>query len=386
MLLLSVIVISFSLRAPITAIGSLVGLIREDTGLNNGLIGLITTLPLVAFAVCSPFISRLSRKYGLGNMVAAGLFFIVVGGLIRSYTGTTGLMIGTIMIGIGISVANVLIPSIVKWKFPEQVGVVTGIYITSMAVFASIGAGISYPLAEGGIGWKASAASWAILGIIAFVMWLPFMGLRTSEEKLNSQSAVETTGVNIWKSPLAWYITLFMGFQSLNFYSLTAWIPSILLSFDLSPEKAGYMALLFQLAGVPSSFGVPVIAAKVKSQLGVVLSSISAYIAGFVILFSFHSDVAIVLSLVLLANGGAASFSWCMAMLSIKGKDPRETIMLSGMAQSGGYFLAAIGPALGGLIFDISGSWTGVMFLFYFMTGLMIVTGILASKKDHLFE
>lgn len=387
LLLAAIIGISFSLRAPITSIGSLAGLIHDDLGVSNGFVGFITTLPLIAFAVCSPFISKVSDRLGIGKTMLAGLTAIVMGGVLRSYTGIAGLLIGTALVGVGISVANVLIPSIVKLRFPDKIGMITGIYVTSMALFASIGAGVSYPLAVAGMGWESASVIWAGIALLAILAWLPQRKLGTH----GKATAVHTKDsayrpAAIWKSPLAWYITLFFGLQSLNFYSLTAWIPSILESNGMAPETAGYMALWFQLVGIPASFLVPVLAARVKSQRIIVAGACTSYFLGIAMLILFHSTPAVLISLMFLSGGGSAAFSWSMVMLSLKTKDAQQAIALSGMAQSVGYSLAAVGPTLCGVIFDLAGTWSPVLGLFLGITFGMVTTGILAAKKEKLFQ
>lgn len=409
LLLAAIIAISFSLRAPITSIGSLAGLIHDDLGVSNGFVGFITTLPLIAFAVCSPFVSKVSDRLGIGKTMLAGLIAIVVGGVLRAYTGTAGLLIGTALIGVGISSANVLIPSIVKLKFPERIGIVTSVYITSMAAFASIGAGVSYPLANAGLGWGSASAVWAGTALMAIFAWFPQRKLGAHKEIIaeqtkhksvspssaaNSQSGKSgaergETGAakkkNIWKSSLAWYITLYFGIQSFNFYSLTAWVPSILQAYGMTPAMAGYMALWFQLIGIPSSFITPILAARVKNQKIIVTGACIAYILGIGMLAVFHSAPVVMIALLLLSNGGAASFSWAMVMISLKTADAGEAIELSGMSQSVGYLLAAIGPTLCGVIFDVSKAWSPVLALFLGITAVMTVAGILAAKKEKLF-
>jgi MFS transporter, CP family, cyanate transporter len=385
LLLAAIVGISFALRSPITSIGSLAVLIHSDLGVSNGFVGFITTLPLIAFAACSPFISRVSDRFGIGKTMLAGLIAITVGGVIRSYTGIVGLLVGTAIIGVGISVANVLIPSIVKLKFPERIGVVTSLYITSMAVFASIGAGVSYPLAETGIGWKNASVVWSAVALFAVFAWAP-------QRKLGSHADI-AAGVKkslicrkcIWTSPLAWFITLYFGFQSLNFYSLTAWVPSILQASGMDPTVSGYMALWFQLSGIPASFITPILAARVKSQRTIVAASCVAYFAGVSMLILFHQAAAVLIALLLLSNGGSAGFSWALTMFSLKTKDAAEAIELSGMSQSVGYLLAAVGPTLCGFIFDCTGAWSPVLGMFLGITGVMAVTGILAAKTEKLF-
>lgn len=398
LLLLSIIGISFSLRAPITSIGPLAGLIHADLNVSNGFIGFITTLPLIAFAVCSPLIPRISGRFGIGRTMLFGLIFIVVGGVIRSYTGTAGLLAGTALIGVGISAANVLVPSIVKLKYPERIGIITSIYITSIAIFASIGAGASYPLASSGLGWKAASVVWSGIAIVAVFAWMPQRNLdpgaldpagkagMTAVAGSGDVPKDKTKRKSIWKSPLAWYITLFMGFQSLNYYSLTAWIPSILESSGMTPAQAGYMAFWYQLIGIPFSFLAPILASKVKKQKTLVIGSCAGYFLGLVMLMAFHSFAMTAVALLFLANGGTASYGWSMFMISMKPGDAEETVKLSGMSQAVGYLLAAVGPTLCGAIYDVTGTWSIVMGLFLATTAVMVFTGILAAKREKLFH
>jgi CP family cyanate transporter-like MFS transporter len=383
----AIICISFSLRAPMTSIGPLAGLMGASLGATNGFIGFISTLPLITFAVCSPMVSWFNVRFGLGKTMMAGLLLIVLGGVIRAYAGITGLLMGTALVGIGICVGNVLIPSIVKLKFPQQIGIVTGIYITAMAAFASIGAGISYPLAESGLGWERVLLVWSGVAFLAVLSWLPHRTLGEDDRieeiarKRNRKIGQNHKKKSIWKSPLAWYITLFMGLQSINFYSLTAWIPSILQSWGMEPETTGYMALWFQLIGIPASFLAPVMAAKLKSQKPVALGSGIFCALGLAMLLYRPSVPFTMLALLLIANGGAASFAWSMAMAGFK-----EAASLSGMMQSVGYALAAIGPTLCGVLYDKVHSWNFVIILFIGLAVMMLIVGILASKKEKLFN
>lgn len=387
LLIVAIIFISATLRAPITAIGPIAELIHQDLQVSNGFVGFITTLPLLAFALLSPFLSKISDRLGLGTTMMLGLVFIAAGGLIRSYTGIFGLLLGTTIIGIGIAAGNVLIPGVVKLKFPDKIGVVTSSYATCMSLFASIGAGVSYPLAVNmGLGWKNGLVLWSVVAIGAIVMWLPHLklnggdGIRAATEKQEGISLK-----TIWKSPTAWFLTMLFGFQSLIFYSMGAWLPSILVYRGFGPEVSGYMTLWFQLSAIPASLSVPIITSRVKNQRGVVMAACGLYVLGFTILFTAESFLAIMIALSLVAMGGGACFVWCLAMFSILGDNPQASATLSGMCQSIGYLLAAIGPTMCGAIYDITGSWTAVIGLFFAMTAVMLLSGHFITKKDKLF-
>lgn len=387
LLFIAIIFISATLRAPITAIGPIAEMIHQDLHVSNGFVGFITTLPLLAFALLSPFLSDVSRKLGIGATMFIGLLCIAGGGILRSYTGTFGLLLGTTIIGIGIAAGNVLIPGVVKLRFPDKIGVVTSSYATCMSIFASIGAGISYPLAVNmGLGWKNALALWSVVALGAIIMWLPHLNLNhgspigmivPKDENLSLKTLL--------KSKTAWFLTMLFGFQSLIFYSMGAWLPSILVYRGFEPETSGYMTLWFQLSAIPASLIVPIITSRVKNQRGVVMAACLLYVAGFSILMAAESFLPIMVGLALIALGGGACFVWCLAMFSILGDNPQASATLSGMCQSIGYLLAAVGPTMCGAIYDMTGSWTAVIALFFAMTAAMLLSGHLMTKKDKLF-
>lgn len=204
LIILGIIFISFNLRAPITAVGSVVDMIQTDYMLSSGMAGFITTLPLLAFAIVSPFVTRVSNKLGYGKTMTLGLVLILIGELIRSYTNVSGLFIGTAFLGIGIAIGNVLIPGIIKLKFPNKIGLMTSLYTSGMFLFAAVGAGVSVPIAKGlNLGWKNSLASWFVLTFITLLIWLPQLKTK-KKEPIKNISTNSTKSQSIWKSHIAW--------------------------------------------------------------------------------------------------------------------------------------------------------------------------------------
>ena len=174
LILLGILFISFNLRAPITAVGSIIDLIKSEHNLSNGASGFITTLPLITFAIVSPFVSQIAEKLKYEKTILLGLLFILVGEYIRSYTNLFGIFLGTTFLGIGIAIGNVLIPSIIKLHFKNNAGTMVSIYTSSMCIFAAVGAGISVPLAKGlELGWKNTLAVWIILTLTTILIWSP---------------------------------------------------------------------------------------------------------------------------------------------------------------------------------------------------------------------
>lgn len=372
LIILGIIFISFNLRAPITAVGSVVKLIKAEYLLSSGMAGFITTVPLLAFAIVSPFVSNVSKKIAYGKTMGIGLILIMIGELIRSYTNNIGLFIGTIFIGVGIAIGNVLIPSIIKQKFKDKVGTMTSIYTSSMCIFAAVGAGVSIPIAEGlGLGWKNSLASWFILTVITFIIWLPQLKVKNTEDvKIKKDEKVEEVkSISIWKSKTAWWVTLFMGTQSLLFYSLVAWLPTIIMSKKMSDTFAGTMALTFQLVAIPATLVIPMLCDKFKNQRILVFVSEAIYLLGMILFLIGNKEGIMLVSVILLSLGMGGSISLSIAFISLRSPNGARAAELSGMSQSAGYLFAAVGPILMGIIYDIQKSWNLPIILF----GILII-------------
>jgi CP family cyanate transporter-like MFS transporter len=379
---LGIIFVSFNLRAPITSVGPVIDLIQEEYTLNSSMAGFITTLPLLSFAIFSPFVSKISHNYGHGLTMLVGLILIIIGELVRSYTGVFGLFIGTIFIGLGIAIGNVLMPSVIKHKFKKNPGSIISIYITSMCVFAAIGAGLSIP-ATNILGWNSALAIWIFLALIALLIWLP--QLKKSETYNNSDDLAIDEAIqnkSIWKSPLAWWVTLYMGTQSLLFYTLIAWIPSIIVFKGFDSNFAGMMILFFQLVGLPATLLVPIIADKIKHQKLIATVISLTYLLGMIIFLFATSTFNIIVSMVFIGIGMGGSISLAIGFITLRTPHAKKAAELSGMSQSAGYLLAAIGPILIGFIHDITNSWTSSIIVLIVCILLLIFFGLKAGRNQ----
>lgn len=174
MLVLGIIFVAAALRAPFTSVGPLLGLIRDDLGLSNTLAGFITTLPLLAFALLSPFAPQLARRFGLGNVLLLAMLTLAGGILLRSASGAVTFFTGTALIGLAIAVCNVLLPGLIKGSFPLRIGLMTGMYTVSMNLCAAAASGFSVPLAgQAGLGWRGTLSLWFIIALLAVAFWIP---------------------------------------------------------------------------------------------------------------------------------------------------------------------------------------------------------------------
>lgn len=384
LLLIGVILVGANLRVPITSVGALITFIREDLGISNASAGMITTLPLIAFALLSPFAPRIANKIGMEWTIALSLVLLITGMIVRSIAGIGYLFTGTIFVGLAIAIGNVLIPGIIKMSFPLKIGIMTGVYAVFMNIFGALGSGLSVPISYvGNMGWQGALNIWGIITIIALLIWLPQLRKHPDESpKANVEKDKKT---NLWRSPIAWSVTLFMGGQSLAFYTLITWMPDILRTVGYNAGGAGWMVFLMQVALIPTTFVIPVIAEKMSNQIGLAVGTAVLFIIGFTGLMS-GSMALVPVWAILLGIAGGSGFSLSMMFFTIRTKDGKEAAELSGMAQSFGYLLAAVGPVLVGVLHDRSNGWLMPLIFLIIISVVILAAGIVSGKEGTISD
>ena len=368
---------AFNLRLALSGIGPLIEDIRAATGLSNSLLGLLTTLPLIAFSLISTLTPLFTRRFGIVGTLLGAMLLLTIGTAMRYIAWVPALYFGTFLAGVAIAFGNVLLPTLTKQNFETNAGIITSLYSSMMAGGAGIAAGVSVPMAEDlGLGWRGSLAIWAILSLFTFFLWLPQL---SRIKKTKPQGSYFAAMKKLSGSKLAWQVALFMGFQSLTFYVIFAWLPAILQSRGYEADYAGWMLFLSQVTGILGSLIIPVFAGKKKDQRSLVWFLIILELIGLIgLILPQFGLVPLWVSLIGFVLGGC--FGLSLLLIVLRSKDADATTELSGMAQSIGYFVAGTGPILFGSIFDFTGSWNYAFILLFIAVFLKLITGLGASK------
>lgn len=381
---LAIIFIASTLRAPLTSVGPVVDEIKQVMDINNSIAGILTTIPLIIFAIVSPLVSKVTSRLTMSRTILYSTILLIIALYLRVAGDFNVFLIGTILLGVAIAFGNVMLPSYVKWYFPMQIGLATGIYSGTMNFTAGLGGGLSFPLSEiTPIGFRLSLAFWIILAVIAIILWLHKARKGTEMEKATATQyqAKKTKKVSIVKSKLAWMVALTMGFQSMIFYTVVAWVPSILVDRGLDPSTAGYLLMLNQFSQVPMTFTFPIIASKLKDQRILIVIITILFLLGFSLFFT-QSLVLLVVGIIIAGLAMGACFSLCMTFFSIRARTSEGSIALSGFGQSVGYLIAAIGPFLIGYLHDATGNWVSGIIALIIMSILFFIFGYPASKQN----
>ena len=379
-----ILLLAFNLRPAITSVGPILGIIREDLAISHWSAGLLTSLPLIAFAAVSPIAPRIANRMGTERGLMAGLLVLFLGILIRSIAWIPMLYTGMFMIGSGIAMLNVLLPSLIKQFYPDKAGPMTGIYTTSMSLFAAMGSGFSVPLAQQtGFGWQWSLLAWGILTLLGIAVW----GFVLKQRPGNDAPVVyEPSGIRMLKSAVAWQVTIYMGLQSLIFYVTVSWLADILVYNGFTSASAGWYVAYMQFVSLPANFFTAVIAGRMRNQGLLVMGFGLSGLTGFVILLGSPGVLGTTVAVTFIGVMTGASISLALTLLVLRSTTPGESAELSGMAQSIGYFLAAMGPLSIGLLFDVTGSWEEPIVTVIVLTLIMMGFGLLASRDRTVFQ
>ncbi|MEN1967355.1 MFS transporter [Lentibacillus sp. N15] len=381
-----IIMVAFNLRPSITSVGPVIGMIRDDIGLSNWSVGIITSLPLLAFAFVSPIAPKVGNRFSNERALLIGLILLLFGIAVRSVTSVTLLYVGTLFVGMGIAFCNVLLPGVIKEKFPKKVEVMTGIYSTAMGAIAATASGLSIPIAKGlGLGWQIALLVWAIPAVIGIVIWIYLSKGRRGKDQQDLEF-VKSKNNQIWRSPLAWQVACFMGFQSFLFYVTISWLPEIIRDYGASIATAGWMLSFMQVISLPFSFLVPVLAARTKSQGWLVWLLAFFAIAGYGGLLFGNGYAAMIVSVIFIGIALGGIFPLALAFLGMRSKNARQAAELSGMAQSLGYLLAAIGPIFIGYLYDITHNWTIPLITLIGVAFVVIAFGSFAGRDKYVLD
>ena len=355
--------------------------------INNTIAGLITTIPLIAFAIFSPFVAKISNKIGLEKTLCLAAILTSIGLLLRFYINTSVFFVTTFIIGVGLAVGNVLLPSLAKKYFPENLGVMTGFYAVVMNISASVAAGISYPILSSNVGGEKFSTGLAVnIWLIVSVLNIVIYAIITKNSKSECIEDKKSGGKGYLRSLKMWSVMLSMGLQSALFYCSVSWFAEIMISKGFTPSEAGLLLSISQFAQFPSTFLVPVLAEKIKNKLIIPIFITLGYVTSLIGMVYIQGNFALmIVYIVLFALAGGGSFSYVMYLFSAKSKNEEEAADISGLAQAGGYWLAAIFPPLLGYVRDIL-NWDVAIYILIVTASLLFITLLHSSSKGNIIE
>jgi CP family cyanate transporter-like MFS transporter len=384
--LLGVLLVALNLRIAVASVSPILDLVRADVALSATQAGLLGTIPVVSFAVFGSLTPVLARRVGLEPLLVAAMLLSAVGEVVRSSTtSATGFLGWTLIALAGMGMGNVLLPPLVKRYFPDRIGPVTAAYSVTMTFSTATPALLAVPVAER-VGWRTSLSLWAVVGVLAAVPWLVVVIrsavaraelstlLRRAPASTPALTSRHRSGGRVWRSPLAWGMAITFAMNSLDSYAMFAWLPQILIDGGTSPHAAGVWLSVFAILGLPPALVAPVLAARMRNPIGLVIGFVACFVISYVGLLVAPGGP--VWLWILLGGFGPGAFPVLLALINLRTRTSAGAASLSGFTQGIGYAVAAVGPLLVGVLYDATGTWTAALL---FLIGTLVVLALAAT-------
>ncbi|ENZ8581926.1 CynX/NimT family MFS transporter [Klebsiella aerogenes] len=379
LLIVGILFIAATLRVTFTGIAPLLDAIRAEYQLTTAQTGLLTTLPLLAFGLVSPLAAGVARRFGIERSLLLAMVIICLGIGLRSLPSAAWLYIGTALIGCGIALGNVLLPGLIKRDYSGHVARMTGAYSITMGAAAAAGSAMVVPLALAGFGWRGALLLLMVFPLLALLLWLP-QARRQATTPMTGSGAAHNRG--IWRSALAWQVTLFLGINSLVYYVIVGWLPAILQSMGYSEAQAGSLHGLLQLATAAPGLAIPLVLHRLKDQRGIAVLVALMCVVSTLGLWLLPGQ-AVIWTLIF-GFGSGATMILGLTFIGLRASSAHQAAALSGMAQTIGYLLAACGPPLIGKIHDAYGDWHIPLIIVALIAVVMALFGALAGRAREI--
>ncbi len=372
---LAVVLIALNLRLGISSASALLDALRAALGFSPFVGALLPTLPTLCFAAAGAGTGALSRRFGAECTVLLALAALTAGLAVRAVPTTWALLAGTVLGMSGLALCNVLLPALVRTHFPRHIGLLTGLYTTTLALGAALASAMAVPVADAAGSPSLGLAAWALPALVATAVWA---GVRAPRA---DRSAPEPPRISPWamaRTRLGALVTAYFGLQALNAYAVVGWLPSLLAGHGMADGRAGLVLAVTQAVGIPVSFAVLALARDPGRLRGAFVVVSAAMLAGFGGLLV--APVALPMVWAVLVGLGLCSFPLVLAVIARSGGGPAETTALSTLAQSLGYLLAALGPLAVGLLHSATGGWTAPMALLLATAAAQLAAGVALSR------
>ncbi|MGX5777730.1 MFS transporter [Methylorubrum zatmanii] len=376
----AVLAAAFNLRPALSSVGPLLTGIIAETGLSAAGAAVLTTLPVLCLGLGAGLGPWIMRRIGPDAGVLAGLLAVALGLALRAPGSLPPLFAGCALAGLGIGLANVLLPVMVKRDYPASAGRMTGLYTMTLCLGAAAGTGLSVPLREALGGWGPALALWCLPAFAAMPVWL-LLARRPSHQPAGARAAGRP--VRLHRDPLAWQVTGFMGLQSSLAYIMFGWLPAVLEGRGLNPLEAGFTASVMILGQAPGALIVATLAARGHDQRGWIAATLAVIVATFLIA-AFGPDVTLIPASIALGLALGGIFGLGLTVIVLRAPEAVTAGSLSAMAQGIGYSLAALGPLGFGLAHEASGGWVLPSILFIALAASSLACGLGAGRARHV--
>lgn len=378
--LVGIVVLALNLRPSITSLGISLEQVGDSLGFSGSVAGVLTTLPVLCFAVVGVSTKAVGNRLGVHRTAALALAATMLGLLVRGLTDSTTVFLAASVLSLsGLAIGNVTLPHLVKLHFPDRIAAVAGLYSALLMTGALLPSLTSVPIDRAADTWRAGLLVWAV---VAGLSLLPWLALARHEVIADLSTDGRITVRMLLRSRLAWCLALFCGLQSSMAYTQFGWLTQIYVDAGLTRGEGSLLLGLLTAVGIPLPLLLPWLFARVPDHRVFVVVFCACGAAGFVGLW-LAPAAAPWLWAVLMGIGGCA-FPYVLTMIGLRARTPDGVAALSAFTQSVGYTIAAVGPLLAGLLYDLTGAWDVPLVILALLGVPMLVAGFGFAREQYV--
>lgn len=353
LILAGLVLLSLNLRPAAVSVGPVLAEVRHGLHMGGASTGLLTSLPVLAFALFGATAPTLASRWGVHRVTVSALLAVVAGLGARAVAPNEVLFLAFSMLALaGMAMANVLLPSLVKRHFPDRVGPVTALYTASLSLGLTAALMATVPISEAAGSWRWGLGTWALLALVAALPWLAL----ARQDRALERTRQEVRLVEVARTRLGIGMAVAFGLQSMQAYIIFGWFAQLWRDAGFSPTEAGLLVGLVAGTSIPLSLWLPSQLAR-SSRPGLVLSLVVlCYPVAYIGLMVAPHDLAILWAVI--TGAGTTTFPLVLTLIGLRAHSAGGTAALSGFTQSAGYLIAALGPFTIGVLYDATGGWT----------------------------
>jgi CP family cyanate transporter-like MFS transporter len=378
LLMLAIGLIALNMRGPLVAVAPVIAQLEDDLGFTPVELGFLTGIPVLCFALAAPLASLAGRKLGPEFAITLTLLGVLFGVVVRSAGGGALVMLGTVILGVAITIGNIVVPLIIRRDFtPARQGAAMGTYTAALNIGSFLTSMVSAPLAEF-LGWRPAIAASGLFAVAAAAVWVIAVGRRAFIPAAVAAADPRRPG----KLTSRWITAaLTFGFagQAFSYYGVTAWLPSLLSDeLGMSPAAAGAGSSLFQILAIVGGLGVP-LAARFASTTAVGLALGLLWLTVPVGLLLAPELWWLWCSFGGVAQGGGITLIF-LAIIRLA-RDQASAARMSAVVQGTGYSFGAVAPTLLGYVHGTTGAWTGPLLMILCSVAAFILGTSLSLRR-----
>lgn len=379
LVLVSVLGLAVNLRTAVGSLGAVLPQVRSELGMSATFGGILTTVPVVCFAVFGAAAGTVVGRFGLYRTVLLSLILGTVGLAVRPFVGDRWAFLALTVVALaGAALGNVVLPALAKQHFPDRVPVVSSLFGATLACGAALASAATVPVADALGGWMAGLGIWAGLALVAMLPWLA-LGRRAAPA---SPPQARLPLRSLARSPLAWTMACLFGAQAAQAYAQFGWYPEILVDAGLTTAHAAAMLAIVSATSIPLTLLLPVAIRVSGGRPLLPIGYALITMCGWLVVLVAPTSLALLSALLL--GAGSTAFTWVLALISQRARTTAGTVALSGFVQGIGYLIAALGPFGTGVLHDLTGSWTPPLIGLMLLASMIGVLGFTVSRQRYV--